>query len=414
MTGTGRACGSHRAIVSTEVKASRPVLPSAAAHQHGRHVAGLVVGEALLVDLDLAEDGDHRHEQPGVLQHREHRRRTTRRAGAVLGEHAGERGVARAGVVGEARVGDGPHQRLRSVVGVVHGAIVPEAWTVVGLWAVEGTTWAALTAALTVAGAIWTWIAFRRRGAANGLRALGFTLLPAAAWLTGTLEMVVEIAGSVTDWATGLVFNILTWAGVGLAGLAVRAVRRQRLHPRPPAGARPGAGASRPRRRRADEPARRAAARIGAREGRLADRRRDGRHRGAAEEARHRVSDHFVDRNRLWSRLDAAVAALPEPPPTPIAVVDLDAFDANAADLVRRAGGKPIRVASKSLRVPALIQRALAARRLRRRAGLHAAPRRSGSTRRASATTSSWPTRRSTPRRCAGWPPPPRPPPRSR
>ncbi|WP_210440840.1 hypothetical protein [Nocardioides xinjiangensis] len=85
----------------------------------------------------------------------------------------------------------------------------------------EATTWAALTAALTVAGAIWTWIAFRRRGAANGLRALGFTLLPAAAWLTGTLEMVVEIAGSVTDWATGLVFDVRTWAGVGLAGLAL-------------------------------------------------------------------------------------------------------------------------------------------------------------------------------------------------
>ena len=85
----------------------------------------------------------------------------------------------------------------------------------------DGTTWAALTAALTVAGAIWTWISFRRRGAANGLRALGFTLLPAAAWLTGTLEMVVEIAGSITDWATGLVFDIFTWAGVGLAGLAL-------------------------------------------------------------------------------------------------------------------------------------------------------------------------------------------------
>jgi D-serine deaminase-like pyridoxal phosphate-dependent protein len=69
------------------------------------------------------------------------------------------------------------------------------------------------------------------------------------------------------------------------------------------------------------------------------------------------VSTHFVDRNRLWSRLDAAVAALPDPPPTPIAVVDLDAFDANAADLVRRAGGKPVRVASKSIRVPALISR---------------------------------------------------------
>jgi len=86
---------------------------------------------------------------------------------------------------------------------------------------VDGTTWAALTVALTVAGGIWTWIAFGRRGAANGLRALGFTLLPAAAWLTGTLEVVVDIAGSVTDWATGLVFDVRTWAGVGLGGLAV-------------------------------------------------------------------------------------------------------------------------------------------------------------------------------------------------
>src|ERR1044072_6857518 len=41
-------------------------------------------------------------------------------------------------------------------------------------------------------------------------------------------------------------------------------------------------------------------------------------------------------------------------------VVDLDAFDANAEDLVRRAGGTPIRVASKSVRVPALLSRVLA------------------------------------------------------
>ncbi|MGI8522318.1 MAG: amino acid deaminase/aldolase [Nocardioides sp.] len=67
----------------------------------------------------------------------------------------------------------------------------------------------------------------------------------------------------------------------------------------------------------------------------------------------------YVDRNRLWARLDHAVQALPERPPTPIMVVDLDAFDANADDLMKRAAGKPIRVASKSLRVPALIGRAL-------------------------------------------------------
>jgi D-serine deaminase-like pyridoxal phosphate-dependent protein len=67
-----------------------------------------------------------------------------------------------------------------------------------------------------------------------------------------------------------------------------------------------------------------------------------------------------IERNRLWSRLQQAVTAHDEPLPTPLMVVDLDAFDANADDLVRRARGLPIRVASKSLRVPALIRRALA------------------------------------------------------
>ncbi len=68
----------------------------------------------------------------------------------------------------------------------------------------------------------------------------------------------------------------------------------------------------------------------------------------------------YVERNRLWARLSAAVAGHDEPLSTPLMVVDLDAFDANADDLVRRAGGTPIRVASKSLRVPALLRRALA------------------------------------------------------
>ncbi len=65
-------------------------------------------------------------------------------------------------------------------------------------------------------------------------------------------------------------------------------------------------------------------------------------------------------RDALWSRLNRAVAALATAPPTPLMVVDLDAFDANADDLVRRAAGKPIRVASKSVRVPALLRRVLA------------------------------------------------------
>ncbi len=54
-------------------------------------------------------------------------------------------------------------------------------------------------------------------------------------------------------------------------------------------------------------------------------------------------------------RWDTATADLP----TPLVAVDLDAFDANADDLVRRAGGLPVRVASKSVRCRALLDRVL-------------------------------------------------------
>ena len=59
----------------------------------------------------------------------------------------------------------------------------------------------------------------------------------------------------------------------------------------------------------------------------------------------------------MQDRLETATAGL-EPP---FAVVDLDAFDANAADLLARARGKPVRLASKSVRCRALIDRALSA-----------------------------------------------------
>jgi D-serine deaminase-like pyridoxal phosphate-dependent protein len=57
-------------------------------------------------------------------------------------------------------------------------------------------------------------------------------------------------------------------------------------------------------------------------------------------------------------RMETLTAATADLTP-PFAVVDLDAFDRNAGSLVRRAGGKPIRVASKSVRCRALIERAL-------------------------------------------------------
>jgi D-serine deaminase-like pyridoxal phosphate-dependent protein len=65
------------------------------------------------------------------------------------------------------------------------------------------------------------------------------------------------------------------------------------------------------------------------------------------------VTDSGLDRAAL---LDQASRCL-DPP---FAVVDLPAWRANAADLTRRAGGKPIRVASKSVRSRALLRDVLA------------------------------------------------------
>src|SRR5699024_4551489 len=61
-------------------------------------------------------------------------------------------------------------------------------------------------------------------------------------------------------------------------------------------------------------------------------------------------------RSPVPERVRRAVAGKP----LPALVVDLDAVDANAEDMLRRAGGTPIRVASKSLRIPALIEHVLA------------------------------------------------------
>ncbi|MER5608728.1 amino acid deaminase/aldolase [Micromonospora tulbaghiae] len=62
-----------------------------------------------------------------------------------------------------------------------------------------------------------------------------------------------------------------------------------------------------------------------------------------------------IDRDKLRDRLDRATAHL-DPP---YAVVDLTAFDTNAEALAGRSGGKPLRVASKSVRVRELLTRAL-------------------------------------------------------
>ena len=85
----------------------------------------------------------------------------------------------------------------------------------------DDAAWLALTAVLTVLGALWTVRQGRRHGSAAAVRGVAITLLPAALLLTGTLRLGTRIVDAVVDWATSLVFNPLLWFGVGLAGLSV-------------------------------------------------------------------------------------------------------------------------------------------------------------------------------------------------
>lgn len=85
----------------------------------------------------------------------------------------------------------------------------------------DDVTWGALTLTLTTVGGFYTWWAYRNRGATPAMRGLALTLLPAAAWLTGTLRMFTRIGDAISDWALHLAFSPKVWLGLIVAGLSV-------------------------------------------------------------------------------------------------------------------------------------------------------------------------------------------------
>lgn len=85
----------------------------------------------------------------------------------------------------------------------------------------DQTTWTALALTLTVVGGALSYVTYRRRGLAAGLRGVALSLLPLAALLTGTLRLLVAVGGEVSSWATRLVLSPVVWTGVALAGVAV-------------------------------------------------------------------------------------------------------------------------------------------------------------------------------------------------
>jgi hypothetical protein len=86
---------------------------------------------------------------------------------------------------------------------------------------IDDTTWTALALILTILGATYTWFAWRRSGLAAGMRGLAWTLLPVAAWLTGSLKLVTGIVEDIVNWAAKLVFSPVVWLGIVVAGVAV-------------------------------------------------------------------------------------------------------------------------------------------------------------------------------------------------
>jgi hypothetical protein len=81
--------------------------------------------------------------------------------------------------------------------------------------------WLPLCGGLTLLGLIASWVVWRRRGAAAGLRWAAWSLLPIAAYLTHAVRMLWQIGSAIGNFATSFIFSPQVWAGVAVTGLAI-------------------------------------------------------------------------------------------------------------------------------------------------------------------------------------------------
>ena len=108
--------------------------------------------------------------------------------------------------------------------------------------------WLPLCGGLTLLGLIASWVVWRRRGAAAGLRWAAWSLLPIAAYLTHAVKMLWQIGSAIGNFATSFIFSPQVWSGVAVTGLAIvlfvvsGTLRRGRARTSGPDGAVPPAG----------------------------------------------------------------------------------------------------------------------------------------------------------------------------
>jgi hypothetical protein len=108
------------------------------------------------------------------------------------------------------------------------------------VWTIDAVTWQAVGLTLTVLGVVLSFVLWRRRGAASGLRALAWALLPLAAALTGTLRLLWQVADLVVGWAVRLAFSPVVWLGIVVTAVSVGLFVLSGLLRRRSAPSRPG------------------------------------------------------------------------------------------------------------------------------------------------------------------------------
>jgi hypothetical protein len=81
--------------------------------------------------------------------------------------------------------------------------------------------WLPLCGGLTILGLIISWVVWRRRGAAAGLRWVAISLLPLAAYLTHAVKMLWQIGSAIGSFATSFLFSPQVWSGIALTGVAI-------------------------------------------------------------------------------------------------------------------------------------------------------------------------------------------------
>ncbi len=77
-----------------------------------------------------------------------------------------------------------------------------------------------LCGGLTALGLVLSYFVMRRRGLGSGLRWAAWSLLPLAAYLTGSIKMFWKIGVAIGDFAKGFAFSAEVWSGIAVAGVA--------------------------------------------------------------------------------------------------------------------------------------------------------------------------------------------------